>query len=128
MIKEVSTKGEGAMRVAERWRSPVKSMAGERLHEVEVTAAGLAGDRVVHVSGPGGRIITSRTDPRLFALHGTLGADGEPLVDGLPWSAAESAEAVRAAAGAAARLVRYEGAERVGVLSPLVGAGEGVQA
>jgi uncharacterized protein YcbX len=121
LIKEVSTKGEGAMRVAELWRYPVKSMAGERLQEVEVTAAGLAGDRVVHVSGPGGRIITSRTHPRLLGLHGTLGPDGEPLVDGLPWSGAESAEAVRAAAGAAARLVRYEGPERFDVLPLLVG-------
>jgi uncharacterized protein len=109
------------MRVAELWRYPVKSMAGERLQEVEVTEAGLAGDRVVHVSGPGGRIITSRTHPRLLGLHGTLGPDGEPRVDGLPWSAAESAEAVRAAAGAAARLVRYEGLERFDVLPLLVG-------
>src|SRR5437660_613222 len=90
------------MRVAELWRYPIKSMAGERLQEVAVTAAGLAGDRVVHVSGPGGRIITSRTDPRLLALHATLGADGEPLVDGPLWSAAESAEAVRAAVGSGA--------------------------
>jgi uncharacterized protein YcbX len=33
------------MRVAELWRYPVKSLQGERLDRVEVTAAGLAGDR-----------------------------------------------------------------------------------
>jgi hypothetical protein len=109
------------MRVAEIWRYPVKSMAGERLDTAVVTRSGIAGDRVVHVSGPGGRIITSRTHPRLLGLHGSLGPDGEPLVDRRPWSAAESAAAVRAAASAEARLVRYEGPERFDVLPLLVG-------
>ena len=109
------------MQVAELWRYPVKSMAGERLHEALVGESGIAGDRVVHVSGRGGRIITSRTRPRLLGLHARLGPDGEPLVDGLPWSTPESAAAVRAAAGAEARLVRYEGPERFDVLPLLVG-------
>lgn len=109
------------MRVAELWRYPVKSMAGERLEEARVSEAGIAGDRVVHVSGRGGRIITSRNHPRLLGLHGSLGGDGEPRVDGLPWTAPESAAAVRAAAGADARLVRYEGPERFDVLPLLVG-------
>jgi hypothetical protein len=73
------------------------------------------------VSGPRGRIITSRTHPRLLGLHGSLGADGEPLVDGRPWSAPESAAAVRAVAGGEARLVRYEGPERFDVLPLLIG-------
>src|SRR5260370_32942068 len=97
------------MRVAELWRYPVKSMAGERLDEALVSEGGIAGDRVVHVSGRGGRIITSRTHPRLLGLHASLGADGEPLVDGLPWSAPGSAAAVRTVAGPATRLGRYEG-------------------
>ena len=109
------------MRVAELWRYPVKSMGGERLDEALVGEGGIAGDRVVHVSGRGGRIITSRTHPRLLGLHARQGADGEPLVDGLPWSAPESAAAVRAAAGAETRLVRYEGPERFDVLPLLVG-------
>src|SRR5260370_8656871 len=100
------------MRVAELWRYPVKSMAGERLDEALVSEGGIAGDRVVHVSGRGGRIITSRTHPRLLGLHASLGADGEPLVDGLPWSAPGSAAAVRTVAGPEAPPVRYEGPER----------------
>ena len=109
------------MRVAELWRYPVKSMAGERLATALVTKAGIAGDRVVHVSGPRGRIVTSRTHPRLLGLHASLGPAGEPLVDGRPWSAPESAAAVRAAVGEEARLVRYEGPERFDVLPLLIG-------
>lgn len=99
----------------------MKSTAGEGMDTAVVTRSGIPGDRVVHVSGPGGRIITSRTHPRLPGLHGSLGLDGEPLVDRRPWGAAESAAAVRAAAGAEARLVRYEGPERFDVLPLLVG-------
>src|ERR1700731_3987940 len=85
------------MRVAELWRYPVKSMGGERLDEALVGEGGIAGDRAVHVSGRGGGIITSRTPPRRLGSQGQLGQDGEPLVDGPPWSAPESAAAVRAA-------------------------------
>jgi hypothetical protein len=76
---------------------------------------------VVHVSGPGGRIITSRTHPRLLGLRASLGPDGQPLIDGRPWSAPESQVAVQAAAGADAGLVRYDGAERFDVLPLLIG-------
>ena len=109
------------MHVAEIWRYPVKSMAGERLERTEIEADGIRGDRVVHVSGPRGRVVTSRTHPRLLGLHGTLGDDGEPRVDGRPWTAPETAAAVRAAAGSEARLVRYDGPERFDVLPLLVG-------
>jgi len=109
------------MRVAELWRYPVKSMAGERLTTAELTPQGLAGDRIVHVSGPGGRIITARARPGLLGLHARLGADGQPLVDGLPWPSAATAEAVKAAAGPGARLIPHEGPERFDVLPLLVG-------
>jgi len=109
------------MRIQELWRYPVKSMAGERIERAEVTEAGIAGDRMVLVAGPGGRIITSRTHPRLLGLRGTLGPDGEPLVNGRPWEDREIAEAVRAAAGPQARLVRYDGPERFDVLPLLIG-------
>jgi uncharacterized protein YcbX len=109
------------MRIRELWRYPVKSMAGERIESAEVTEAGIVGDRIVLVAGPGGRIITSRTHPRLLGLRGTLGPDGEPLVDGRPWNDREVAEAVRAAAGPQARLVRYDGPERCDVLPLLIG-------
>lgn len=109
------------MHVAEIWRYPVKSMAGERLERAQIGTDGIQGDRVVHVSGPGGRVVTSRTHPRLLGLRGALGADGEPLVDGRPWTAPESAALVREAAGPAAHLVRYDGPERFDVLPLLVG-------
>lgn len=109
------------MRVAEIWRYPVKSMAGERLETVEVTPGGLLGDRLVHVADGGGRVITSRTHPRLLGLRGSLGPDGEPRVDRQPWRSAASAAAVRAAAGPDARLIRDDSLERFDVLPLLVG-------
>ncbi len=109
------------MWIAELWRFPVKSMAGERLDWAEVTTDGIVGDRIVHVSGPGGRIITSRTHPRLLGLHGSLGPDGEPQVDGRPWGSPEITDAVHAAAGLKANLVRYAGPERFDVLPLLIG-------
>ena len=109
------------MWIQELWRYPVKSMAGERIESAEVTDAGIAGDRMVLVVGPGGRIMTSRTHPGLLGLHAALGPDGEPLVDGRPWDDRAVAEAVRAAAGPQARLVRYDGPERFDVLPLLIG-------
>lgn len=109
------------MWIQELWRYPVKSMAGERIESAEVSETGIAGDRTVLVAGSRGRIITSRTHPRLLGLRGSLAPDGEPLVDGKPWDAPEIGEAVRAAAGAQARLVRYDGPERFDVLPLLIG-------
>ncbi len=110
----------GGMWVAEVWRYPVKSMGGERLQRAEVTANGIAGDRVVHVRDGRGRVVTARTHPRLLGLHATLGEEGEPLIDGRAWTAAESAAAVRAAAGPGATLARHDGPERFDVLPLLV--------
>jgi uncharacterized protein YcbX len=108
------------MRVAELWRYPVKSLGGARLDRAEVSASGIAGDRVVHVRNGRGRVVTSRTHPRLLGLHATLGDDGEPLIDGRPWTAPESTAAVRAAAGPDATLARHDGPERFDVLPLLV--------
>lgn len=108
------------MRVAELWRYPVKSMAGERLQRVLVTPHALAGDRVVQVAHAKGRIITARTHPRLLGLHGTLDPDGEPRIEGRPWTSSEASAAVSAAAGDDARLVRGDGPERFDVLPVLV--------
>ena len=108
------------MRVAELLRYPVKSLRGERLERAEVGANGIVGDRVVHVSTGRGRVLTSRTKPRLLALAATLGPDGEPVIDGAPWASEVVAAAVRAAAGPDARLVRDHGRERFDVLPLLV--------
>jgi MOSC domain-containing protein len=108
------------MRVAELWRYPVKSMAGERLVHASVTPDGIAGDRIVHVADARGRTVTARTHPRLLALHGQLGSDGEPTIDDRPWTSAEAAAAVEAAAGNGTRLVRWDGPERFDVLPLLV--------
>jgi uncharacterized protein YcbX len=72
--------------LAEIWRYPVKSMGGERLREARVSAAGIDGDRVVRVENAAGRIVTARTHARLLGHRAVLGARGEPLVDGRPWS------------------------------------------
>ena len=107
------------MRVAELWRYPVKSLAGEQLAHAAVSVDGIAGDRVVHVQA-GRRVVTARTHPRLLALSATLGEDGEPLIEGRPWSVPESAAAIRAAAGRDAVLARHDGPERFDVLPLLV--------
>jgi uncharacterized protein YcbX len=94
------------MKVSELWRYPVKSMAGERLDQAVLGERGIEGDRIVYVSGPGGRPLTARTHPRLLGLSARIGPSGEPLVDGRPWDSAEVAAPVRAAAGPAAVLVK----------------------
>jgi uncharacterized protein len=113
-------RSEPTMRVGELWRYPVKSMAGESLEVAEVTALGIRGDRVVQVRSADGRVITARTHPHLLGLRATVGADGEPLINGRPWRAPESAAAVRAAVGGEAELVRGDGPDRFDVLPLLV--------
>jgi uncharacterized protein len=106
--------------VAEIWRYPVKSMAGEKLDRATLTALGIAGDRVVHIENAAGKVITSRTHPRLLGHHATLDPSGEPRIDGLPWTAPESREKVMQIAGPGARLVRDDSARRFDVLPLLV--------
>jgi uncharacterized protein YcbX len=113
------------LRVAELWRYPVKSLAGERLEATELTVMGIPGDRVVQVWDDRDMVLTARTHPRLLGLRATLGSDGEPLVNGLPWRAPEVADAIRGAAGPSARLVRDDGSDRFDVL-PLLVATDGV--
>ena len=108
------------MHLAELWRYPVKSMAAESLTRAEIRADGIVGDRVVHVRGVHGRVVTARTRPRLLGHRATLGSDGEPLVDGRPWRAPEVARDVVTAVGPGARLVRDDAVERFDVLPLLV--------
>ena len=108
------------MHVAEIWRYPVKSLAGEQLERAEIQPDGLAGDRVVQVYDMRGRVVTARNHPDLLGHRATLGPDGEPLVDGWPWSSAEAAGAIAHAIGWKARLERFAGEERFDVLPLLV--------
>ena len=109
------------MTVAELWRYPVKSLGGERLPRAVIGRDGIAGDRVVHVENGRGRVLTSRTHPMLLALHATLGKDGEPLVDGEPWTSEEARTAVRlAAAEEDATLAAHQGRDGFDVLPLLI--------
>lgn len=108
------------MKVAEIWRYPVKTMAGEKLQRVRIGPLGLEGDRVVHVEDAKGQVITSRSHPRFLGHKGTLGLDGGPLVDGRPWESPEVAAEVVDIGGPGAKLVRYDGAGRFDVLPLLV--------
>jgi uncharacterized protein YcbX len=108
------------MWLSEMWRYPVKSMAGEQLAEAELGDDGIPGDRVVHVEDERGRVITSRSRPKLLLHHATLGVDGEPLVDGRAWRDRGVGADVAKAGGSGARLVRGDGLERFDVLPLLV--------
>ncbi len=108
------------MKLAEIWRYPVKSMGGEPLEEAELGEEGVPGDRIVHVRDARGRVVTSRSRPRLLLHRATLGADGETRVDGRPWDEATVARDVEEAAGPGTHLVRDEGMDRFDVLPLLV--------
>ncbi len=108
------------MKVAEIWRYPVKSMAGEMLESASVTSLGTKGDRVVHVEDTHGRLITARTHPRLMGRHARLNSDGEPLVDGIPWMEPQVRDSDGEIVGQGARLVRDDAAHRFDVLPLLV--------
>lgn len=113
--------------VAQLWRYPVKSLAGERLETAEITAHGIPGDRIVHVRGPEG-VRTSRRQHHLLGLHGTLDPAGRPLVDGHAWDSLEALALVREAAGIDAELAAFEGLERFDVLPLLVATDGAVEA
>ncbi len=108
------------MHLAEIWRYPVKSMAGERLDRATVGPLGLHGDRLVQVYDGRGRLVTARTYPRLLGLHATLDRNGEALVDGRPWTAPDVRARVEAIVGDGARLVRNEHEARFDILPLLV--------
>jgi uncharacterized protein len=102
------------------WRYPVKSMAGEPLRRVEISASGLAGDRVVQVYRANGRVATARTCPGLLGLRATLDASGEPLVDGRPWTDPSVLEHVRRHVEPSATLASDKDDDRFDILPLLV--------
>jgi len=110
--------------VAELWRYPVKSMAGERLDSASFTLEGLPGDRLVYVVDRRGSIVSARTRPGLLRLNGTLGEAGAPLVHGWAWDSGPVGRTVEALVGPGARLVGHTGFERFDML-PLMVATDG---
>src|SRR5262245_24256014 len=107
------------MYVAELWRFPVKSLAGERLDAADVDERGIPGDRLVWVVGPEG-VRTARRHHRLLGLRGTLGEGGEPLVNGHSWQSPRALALVRDAAGQDAWLERADEEDRFDILPLLV--------
>ena len=105
--------------VGQLWRYPVKTLAGERLGETDLTDDGIPGDRVIHVRGPEG-VRTSRTQSDLLGLHGSIDPDGRTTVDGYPWDSSDALALVQGAAGDDAWLAAYDGPERFDILPLLV--------
>lgn len=103
--------------VAELWRYPVKSLAGERLTAATLEPDGIAGDRIIRVRGPEG-VRTSRRHYRLLGLRGTLDAAGRACINDRPWDTALAL--VREAAGADAWLEEHRARDRFDILPLLV--------
>ena len=108
------------MKVAQIWRYPVKSMAGERLEHARIGPLGIEGDRVVHVEDAQGHVITARSHYRLLGHRATLNGSGEPVVDGRLWSDPNVRMDVEDIVGPGAMLVRDDSSDRFDVLPLLV--------
>ena len=108
------------MKLAQIWRYPVKSMAGEKITRAVLSSSGIEGDRVVHVESAQGHVITSRTHHRLLGHHATFNASSEPVVGGLLWSDPKVRKDIEDIVGPGARLVRDESIDRFDVLPLLV--------
>jgi uncharacterized protein YcbX len=111
---------EVLVRVAELWRYPVKSMAGERLDHAQLSKFGVFGDRVVQVRDATGRLITSRTHPSLLGFRARFDEANGPIVNDLPWRDPQIAAAVEEAIGLGTNLVADESNGRFDVLPLLV--------
>jgi len=108
-----------ALHVAELWRYPVKSLAGERLTTAFLAPDGIVGDRLVVVAGPEG-VRTSRRQHRLLGLRGTLDAQGRALINGHAWDSEEALRLVQDAAGDDAWLEEAHETNRFDILPLLV--------
>lgn len=60
------------MRLAEIWRYPVKSLAGERVHTATVDARGLEGDRLWALVDADGGVASGKTSRRFRKVRGLL--------------------------------------------------------
>ena len=111
----------GKLWVAEIWRYPVKSLAGEQLESAEIHSDGIFGDRRVLVYNElTGNVVTSRSHPKLLGLKAALGKNRTALINGLPWDDPQITQAIIDAAGADARLIKWDGLERFDILPLLV--------
>jgi uncharacterized protein len=124
------------MHVAEIWRYPVKSLAGESLREAAITEFGIERDRELVILDEG-RIVNAKSYPALLSLRATV-TGGTVHIRDMPWNSPEVESLIASAiipdvhAGDAAeaspvRLVRKEGAARFGRL-PLSIATDGAMA
>ena len=108
------------MHVAELWRYPVKSLAGERLEHAEIRQDGVVGDRLVRCTTRAGTWSPRGSTRICSAIAARSGPDGEPRIDGWPWSSTEAAGLIAQAVGWKARLERFTGEERFDILPLLV--------
>lgn len=95
-------------------------MGGEPLQATALGEGGIPGDRVISVYDAEGRLVTSRSRPRLLLHRGAFGTDGQPRVDGRPWKHPEVTLDIEAVVGKGAHLERYEALDRFDVLPLLV--------
>ncbi len=107
------------MYVAEIWRYPVKSLAGNLLTSAEITALGVLHDREIVVLR-GERIMDARRYPKLLGLHGALDEESIPTINGHRWDSQPAQALVEAAVGGPVQLVQVDGPERFDVLPLLV--------
>ena len=115
------------MHVSQLWRYPIKSLGGETLVSAELTADGVAGDRIVHVHNGGGPL-TGRTRHGLLTVPADTGPDGVPRVAGHPWFTMEAKQIIQSHAGTDSQLAEYSGPERFDVLNLLVATDGAVRA
>lgn len=110
------------MRIAELWRYPVKSLAGERLMEADLRQDGIVGDRIYQVRRPDGKIIDARAHPKMLALKARLTPDLQLLIDDKPWDSPEMAQIIEdaAASGPGVHLEKRPVSERFDVLPLLI--------
>jgi uncharacterized protein YcbX len=115
------------MHLAGLWRYPIKSLAGEPLDTATLTGDGIAGDRIVHVSGAAGPL-TGRSRHRLVTLPASTDPSGTPRVAGHRWDTPQAERIVQSHAGDGAHLAAYAGPERFDVLNLLVATDGAVEA
>ena len=115
-----SPASNAGMRLAEIWRYPVKSMAGERLTEAEIGPEGIPGDRVVHVEDQRGRVVTSRSRPQLLLPPRDAGRGRRAAGRRPPLARPRSRDDVEKAAGSRRPAAARRRLDRFDVL-PLLG-------